>query len=151
MSSAAFRLRAVEPSEDEIHVTVAQFLDRFLRPPALWFPYPAGVCRLTPHQQAQMSRFGVKRGLPDIWVLYGGLYLIELKTRRGGLSKTRIVRTRSGAPRILEGQADVFPKLIETGAVEAIAICESLDQVIAELRRWEIPIRMPLKTSAEPA
>ena len=110
----------------------------------MWFTYPAGAVQLSPQQQARYSRIGLKRGLPDIWILYRGLYLIELKTRRGQLSKTRIVRTRSGAPRVLVGQADTFPQLIGTGAVAEIAICESLGEVIVELRRWEIPIAATL-------
>jgi hypothetical protein len=90
---------------------------------------------------ARLTRHGLKRGLPDIWILYSAVYCIELKRRGGSLSKTRVARTRRGSPRVLEGQEEVFPRLIETGAVEAIAVCTSVDEVLAQLARWGIPLR----------
>jgi hypothetical protein len=90
---------------------------------------------------ARYSRVGLKRGLPDIWILYGGIYCIELKRRGGRLSKTRVGRTRRGSPREFAGQADVFPKLLETGAIKEIAICTSVDELLAQLALWQIPLR----------
>jgi hypothetical protein len=139
--SRRFRLTAPEPLEADIHAACAKALDALLLPPAMWFTYPAGAAQLSPQQMARYSRVGLKRGLPDIWLLYGGVYCIELKRRNGTLSKTRVARTKRGSPRILAGQADVFPQLIETGAIEAIAICTSVDELLAQLQRWEIPLR----------
>lgn len=135
------RLTAPEPSERDIHEAVAQALDKLLAPPAMWFTYPAGASTLSPQQQARHSRIGLKRGLPDIWVLHRGVYCIELKRNRGRLSKTRVGRTRSGAPRIYAGQEDTFPQILDTGAVEDIAICTSVEQVLAQLACWNIPLR----------
>jgi hypothetical protein len=42
---------------------------------------------------------------------------------------------------VLVGQEEVFPLLIATGAVEAIAVCTSVDEVLAQLARWRIPLR----------
>ncbi|HSR77582.1 MAG TPA: hypothetical protein VLN57_13435 [Xanthobacteraceae bacterium] len=136
-----FRLTAPEPLEADIHESCARVLDRLLLPPAFWFAMPIGHIQLMPAQMARLARIGLKRGLPDIFVLYGGLYAIEIKARGGQLSKTRVGRTRRGSPRVYEGQEDVFPRLLETGAVEAIAICTSVDEVLAQLARWQIPLR----------
>jgi hypothetical protein len=135
-----FRLTAPEPLEVDIHQACAQALDRLLLPPAMWFTYPAGATQLSPEQMARYSRVGLKRGLPDIWILYGGIYCIELKRRGGRLSKTRVGRTRRGSPQVYEGQEDTFPRLLEAG-VEDIAIVHSVDEMLAQLARWDIPLR----------
>ena len=82
--------------------------------------------------------------MPDIFVItpiaHGSRVLgIELKTRTGRLSKTKIVRTKSGAPRILEGQEDVFLRLQAAGMV--IEIARSVDEMLDALKRWDIPLR----------
>lgn len=136
-----FRLTAVEPLEVDIQEATVAALDRLLLPPAMFFAYPAGVIELSGHQMARLLRHGLRRGLPDLWLLYGGVYCIELKRRGGTLSKTRVARTRRGAPRVLVGQAETFPALIETGAIEAIAVCTSVDEVLAQVARWRIPLR----------
>jgi hypothetical protein len=136
-----FKLTSLEPLEVDIQETCAAALDRLLMPPAMWFAYPAGVIELSGHEMARLTRHGLKRGLPDIWVLHRRVYCIELKRRGGALSKTRVGRTRRGAPRVFVGQEEVFPLLIRTGAVEAIAVCTSVDEVLAQLARWQIPLR----------
>ncbi|HJQ56434.1 MAG TPA: hypothetical protein VJ890_05985 [Vineibacter sp.] len=139
--SKPFRLTAPEPAEREVHKSVARLLDAILLPPAMWACYPAGASILSPQQAARHIELGLKRGLPDIWIFHHGVYLIELKRRGGTLSKTRTVRTRRGSPRILEGQEDVFPKLLATGAVAAIAVCYDVPEVIRQLDKWQIPHR----------
>src|SRR5215469_6659832 len=101
--AVTFRLTAPIPLERDIHEACADALDRLLMPPAEWWTYPAGATQLSPQQQARHSRIGLKRGLPDLMVLHGGLYGIELKRQGGKLSKTRLARTRRGSPRILVG------------------------------------------------
>lgn len=141
MPAAAFRLTAPEPLERDIHETCADALDRLLMvPPAFWFTYPAGAVQLSPQQAARYSRLGLKRGLPDIWVLHGGTWCIELKRPGGALSKTRIVRTRRGSPRFLAGQEDVFPQLLGAG-VRGIGICHSVDEMLSTLHRWGVPLQ----------
>jgi hypothetical protein len=140
-SAQRFRLTAPEPAERDIHEACARLLDKIILPPAFWFTYPAGASQLTGQQIAQHARIGLKRGLPDIWILHRWVYLIELKRPGGYLSKTRVGRTARGAPRILVGQEEIFPKLLATGTVKEISICHSVDEVIAELDRWQIPRR----------
>jgi len=135
-----FRLSAPDPPERDIHEACAQALDRLLLPPAFWFTYPAGAVQLSPAETARLVRVGLKRGLPDIWILSDGVYCIELKREGGELSKTRTVRTKRGSPRVLVGQEEVFPLLIAAG-VRAIAVCYSVDQMLEQCRRWPIPMR----------
>jgi hypothetical protein len=143
-----FRLTAPPPPlEVDIHAAAAEALRRLLMPPTIWACYPAGIIQLTPAQASRMARMGLQRGWPDLMigtpdgVHGGGMYGIELKRRGGSLSKTRVGRTRSGAPRIYEGQADVFPRLLASGAFRDIAVCTSVDEMLAQLARWQIPLR----------
>lgn len=122
-----------------MHVACRDLLNLCLAPPAVWAPYPAGVTALTPQQFAQYSRIGIARGWPDLLIGFGKFYGIELKTRRGRLSKTRVGRTLRGGPRELIGQEDMFPKLLASGAFAAIEIARSVDEVCALLDKWEIP------------
>ena len=126
--------------ERDIHEACADALDKLLLPPAFWFTYPAGAVQLSPAETARLTRVGLKRGLPDIWILYDGVYCVELKREGGELSKTRTVRTKRGGPRVLVGQEEVFPQLIAAG-VKAIAVCYSVDQMLEQCRRWPIPMR----------
>lgn len=136
-----FRLTAPEPLERDIHEACADALDRLLAPPALWFTYPAGAAQLSPQQQTRYSRVGLKRGMPDIWVLHNGVWCIELKRNGGSLSKTRIGRTKRGSPRVLVGQEEMFPALIHSGGIKAIAVCTNVDEMLGQLAAWKIPLR----------
>ena len=140
MTTRPFRLTAPEPPERELQATVAAALDALVCPPAIWFSAAIGATKLTAQQAATLTRQGVKRGLPDAFVISGGrIFGIELKLRKGTLSKTRVVLTRRGSPRILEGQEEVFARL-EAAGME-IAIARSVDEVLDQLRRWGIPLR----------
>jgi hypothetical protein len=136
-----FRLEAPEPSELDLHASCALALDKLLAPPAMWCCYPAGHVQLQPHEAARLSRVGLKRAWPDLLVFFNHVYGVELKREGGRLSKTRIVRTRRGAPRELVGQEDVFPLLLKTGAFADIRIARSLGELFAHLTDWQIPLR----------
>lgn len=137
--NAPFRLTPFVPPEDELHVSVADALDRLLLPPAEWASYPAGHIALSGQQAAKLARIGLKRNWPDVLVLHGALYGIELKRPGGRLSKTRTVRTRRGSLRVVEGQRETFPRLEAAGM--KLAICETIDAVLAQLSTWGIPLR----------
>ena len=141
MTAAAFRLTPEIVAERDIHESCAAVLDRLLCPPAMWFTYPAGAAQLSPQQMARYSRIGLKRGMPDLWFLFRGVYAIELKRAGGSLSKTHIGRTRRGSPRVLVGQEDTFPALLASGGVQDIAIAHSVDEMLDALDRWQIPLR----------
>lgn len=140
-AAPAFRLTPQFLAEQDIHESCASALDRLLMPPALWFCYPAGATQLSPQQMARYSRMGLKRGMPDLWFLFRGVYCVELKRHGGTLSRTRIGRTKRGSPRILVGQEDTFPALLATGGVLDIGIAHSVDEMLDHLARWEIPLR----------
>lgn len=134
-----FRLtRAVTP-EDDIHQAVANALRTLVLPPAEWSCFPAGNIPLPPQWTAKLLRFGLQPGWPDFLVLHGSIFGIELKRVGGKLSKTRLVRTRRGAWREVIGQEETFPRLERAGM--RIAVCRSVDEVLAALRAWGVPLR----------
>jgi hypothetical protein len=127
------------PLENDLHAAVAVALDRLLLAPAQWTTFPAGHVELTAPAAAKLARLGLKRGWPDILVLHGTLYGIELKRVGEPLSRTRTIRTRRGHLRIVEGQRDVFPRLEAAGM--RLAVCDSLEAVLSTLAAWEVPLR----------
>jgi hypothetical protein len=147
MPARPFRLRPPVIPEQETHETCAKVFDRLIAPPATWAFYPAGAVQLPPAHAAKLSRMGLKRGWPDFIVLHGEIYGIELKRHGARLSKTREVRTPSGAPRILIGQVERFPELLAAG-MRDIAVCYSVDDAVAALERWNIPLRATLARGA---
>lgn len=139
MTARNFRLTPPPVYELELHETLAKVLDVVLLPPAVWATYPAGATQLSPQQHARYSRVGLKRGWPDIIVIHGRVFGLELKRYGAGLSRTRIGRTRRGSPRIYEGQADVFRRLEAAGMT--IGVARSVDEALALLRGWGVPLR----------
>jgi hypothetical protein len=140
MTARPFRLTPPELPEQELHENVAALCRHLVAPPAAWAFYPAGGVQLAPFQAAKLARMGLQRGWPDFLFLHDTrIFGIELKAAKGRLSKTRIVRTRSGAPRILDGQEDVFPRLEAAGMT--IAVAHSVEEVLAQLEAWAIPLR----------
>lgn len=142
MARAPFKLTAPAPYEVDIHEACAQALDQLLLPPAEFCCYPAGHIQLSAAQVARLARAGLKRAYPDLLLFYHAVWGIEIKRRQGGrLSKTRITRTTRGSPRILIGQEEMFPRLLATGAFAAIATVSSVDEMLAQVQRWGIPLR----------
>lgn len=135
-----FRLTEEIEAEDALHATVAAGLHVFLGPGVEWSTFPAGHGQLTKAAASKLVRLGMKRGWPDILLVHAGqIFGIELKTRGGRLSKTRVVRTRRGGPRVLVGQEEMHPRLAAAGM--RIAVCRSWPDVVDILRHWEIPVR----------
>jgi hypothetical protein len=140
MTARPFRLTPPPEYEQTLHETVAAVCGKLVAPPAQWAFYPAGGVQLAPFQAAKLTRMGLQRGWPDfIFISDAKIFGLELKVGHGRLSKTRIVRTRRGAPRILEGQEDVFPRLEAAGMT--IAVARTLEEVLAQLAAWRIPLR----------
>lgn len=137
-----FKLLAPMTPEDDLHVSIAQLLEVVVRLPAMWTCFPAGNVPLPPQYAAKLARMGLKRGWPDFLVLHEWMHGIELKRADGKLSKTRMVRTKRGALRVLEGQEDVFPKLMAAGML--IEVCRTPDEVMAALCKWGIPLRVSM-------
>jgi hypothetical protein len=102
--------------------------------------HPAGAVELSPAQVARYASLGLKRGMPDLFIFFEGLWGIELKRRGGAPSKTRVVRTRRGSPRVLVGQEETFPALIASGGFQDIGIAHSVEEMLELCRYWEIPL-----------
>lgn len=140
-----FRLTPPEPSERQLHEAVAQALRLLILPPVMWTCFPAGHVPLPPAsaaalQRAGLQRAGLQRGWPDLLFIHAGqAFGIELKPAAGKLSRTRTVRTRRGSLRVVEGQTDVFPRLEAAGMT--LAVCRSVDAVLAQCRAWGLPLR----------
>jgi hypothetical protein len=109
--------RAPVQSERSLHEQMADLLELALLPPVMWTTFPAfGYGALTEVQAGVLSRLGVQAGWPDIILVHDGrVFGIELKRVGGQLSRTRLVRTRSGSMRVVEGQRDVHPRLAWPG------------------------------------
>lgn len=139
MAPRPFRLTAPVVPEDDLHAAVAEALDRLLMPPAEWTTFPAGHVPLPAQFAVKLARLGLKRNWPDILVLCGPLHGIELKRPGEDLSRARWVRTRRGAPRYVEGQRELFPRL--EGAGMRLAVCTSVIGVLDQLAAWGVPLR----------
>lgn len=140
MTGPALRLAAPIPAEADIQASVAKALDTLLLPPAQWTTFPAGHVQLPKAAAARLARVGLKRGWPDVLVLHDGtLHGIELKRPGGRLSKTRTIRTKRGALRVLDGQQDTFPRLEAAGM--KIAVCSTVEAVLRALEGWGVPLR----------
>ena len=125
--------------EQNIHEATATLLYRVVLPPAEWTFFPAGAVPLSPRLAAKLYRMGLRPGWPDFIIQHERTYGLELKREGGTLSRTRLVRDRRGGLRQLDGQADVFPRLERAGMV--IAVCRTVDEVLNQLVRWQIPVR----------
>jgi hypothetical protein len=135
------KLTYPDPSETELHLTVAAALNALLLPPAQWTTFPAGHGLLTPQAAARLARLGMQSGWPDILVVHAGrLFGIELKTRTGRLSKSRVVRTRSGGARHVTGQVEMLADLERAGV--RVAVARSVDEVLRQLAAWGVPLRL---------
>jgi hypothetical protein len=117
-AAAGGRVRSVPISEDELHRSVAEFLDWVLLPPAVWTTFPAGWGKLTKATAGRLKASGLKDGMPDILIFPGqGRVLgIELKA---GKNNTTI------------NQDGMHKKLAEAGVV--VEICWCLSDVVMAL------------------
>jgi hypothetical protein len=142
MSARPFRLTAPVVPEDEVDLQVAgeMAFSRLIRAPAEWTAFPAGHLKLTGQQAARLTRIGLKRSWPDHLVLYAGK-LIGIEWKRPGerLSHSRWVRTKSGKPRWVEGQREVFPRLAQQG-MRGPYVCQTVEEALAALEAEGVPM-----------
>ena len=120
-----FKLTPTEPTEYQLHATVAEFLDWALLPPALYTTFPAGWGVLARSTAGRLKRAGLKQGIPDILVFHHGTVAgIELKSYNGRLTQI---------------QSDMHKLLCDAGI--EVFTCNSLDEVIAVLQHLNLPLR----------
>lgn len=125
--------------ETSLHEAVAELLATVVMLPAMWNCFPAGNVALPRGSAVKLTRMGLKVGWPDFIVIHGRAFGIELKSVKGRLSRGRYVETKRGRVRYVEGQVDVVAQL-EAAGME-IAICRSIEDVLAALQAWQIPTR----------
>lgn len=119
------KLRLTEPTEGELHASVADYLDWFLMPPAFYTTFPAGWGIMAKSTAGRLKGAGLKPGMPDILVFYEReTFGIELKSF--GRKATAI-------------QKVTHMRLLDAGV--KVAVCDSLDMVISALRVWGLPLR----------
>ena len=121
-----FKLTPTEPTEYQLHATVAEFLDWALLPPALYTTFPAGWGVLARSTAGRLKRAGLKQGIPDILLFHNGKATgIELKSYNGTLTQI---------------QKDMHARL--RGAGIEVFTCASLDEVIGIVRNHlNLPLR----------
>jgi hypothetical protein len=126
--------------ETSLHAAVARSLNLMLMPGTAWTTLPMGHVELTGQQAAKFARLGAKRNWPDVIVLHAGhIHGVELKREGGRLSRTRIVRTRAGKRKLVEGQVEGFEQLRCAGMT--IHVCETADAVLDALAAAGVPVR----------
>jgi hypothetical protein len=110
-------------AEDDLHLCVADFLRAALGSDVLWTTVPLGGGGRT--RGALLKAMGALAGLPDLMFLFDRrAFFIELKTQDGELSGAQ----RETHARLKAGNYDV-------------AVCRSVEEVVAQLRAWGIPMR----------
>jgi hypothetical protein len=121
------RLKPTDPTEAQLHATVAQYLDWALMPPALYTTFPAGWGVLARSTAGRLKGAGLKQGIPDLLVFFNGFTLgIELKSLRTDGKLTPV-------------QVEMHSKLRAAGV--QVMVCRSLTEVIDFLRIRSVPLR----------
>ena len=127
------KLRAPEPSEDEIHEACARWLriqwpqdppSRVKQHGVRWITHELRNAR-DDVEGGKRKRRGCRAGDPDLQFDYGRcVFYIELKTRKGDLSTAQIAERE---------------RILASGG--AWVLCRSLDDMIDTLRNWGFPLR----------
>ena len=127
-------------TEQPFHEALADMFGRVILPPAMWCHYPAGSVPLPRAYAAKLYRMGLKRSWPDFMFIHAGrIYGLDAKADKGRLSKSRNVKTTTGKTRFVEGQEEIFPKLVVAGFT-AIEPCWTIDEALIWLRAWQVPM-----------
>lgn len=129
--------RIVNRPEEKLHISVAQWLDWALLPPAVWWANPNQKGTRSTYEQQKLVEMGVKSGIPDIFVLHGGLLLgPELKAPPALLPSGKLSKAK---PRLSDEQRDMHLRLLGAGA--KTAVCQSIEEVDKFLRAFGVPLR----------
>jgi len=109
-------------SEAALHRTVAQYLDLALPANCVWSTVGHGGFPLPVRTAARLKASGLKAGVPDLMLIFGGKpYFIEIKTPLGKLSRS---------------QQEMHARLRAAGA--QVAVCRSVEEVRDALKGWGI-------------
>lgn len=118
-------VRKLGPTENQLHVSVAEYLDWSLLPPAFFTTFPAGWGQLSGWMAQHLKRCHMKAGMPDILVFYNSYcFGIELKAGRNTVSPE---------------QRETFNKLHLAGI--RVHVCRSIEDVQLVLLKEHCPVR----------
>lgn len=113
-----------DQSEAALHAAVAHYLTLALPGDAVFHHSPQENKAHVAHR-VKLKKMGTRTGWPDLEIIHGGrFHAIELKAARG---------------RLTSAQKDILTVLGHCGA--KVAVCRSLADVEAILRRWQIPVK----------
>jgi hypothetical protein len=114
-----------QPTESQLHRTVAELLEWTLFYPTVWTTFPAGWGHLPKATAGRLRGAGLKAGFPDILIFYDSRCVgLELKVKG---------RKPSAAQQLM------FARLRQCGM--RIFVCENVDEVIDALQQAKIPLR----------
>lgn len=117
----------LEPSENQLHKSIAEYLDLALPRSIFWTTFPSGGGGLV--RGKELKEKGLKAGVPDILIIASGeVYWIELKKEKKG--------------RLSKDQNITIPRLQLAGC--KIAVCRSLEDVEITLTNWGLVRSNPL-------
>ena len=113
------------PSENELHASVAEFLDWALLPPAVWTTFPAGWGKLGKATAGRLKKCGLKEGMHDILIFDAGR-CIGIAFNVGKNKQSAV-------------QRNMKEKLLLAGVPVYVATC--IETVADILRRDRLPTR----------
>jgi hypothetical protein len=117
-------------AEIRLHIAVAGWLDKHLRPPAWFTTFPAGGGG--EDRGKLLWQMKLRSGVPDIFPIlcHGRVYAMEIKV---------------GNNKPSDAQIACHARLIECGV--GIAVVRSVEDAIWALNHWAIPWSQASKTS----
>lgn len=120
--------RKNEDPEHQFQVQVVGYLRFALPPEYVWTANAAGV-RVSMHVAVKMKAAGVRRGWPDIQILFPSAVTryIELKAKQS-----------------LSDEQKAFRAACQATGRDIWAMARTLEEVEAALLRWRIPVLCPL-------
>jgi hypothetical protein len=125
------KVRAIHPTEDDLHKAVADFLNIALALPEWWTTFPAGGGGKA--RGGQLKAKGLKSGVPDLlFIKAGRAYWIELKSRRRGVVSDD---QRLTAVDLKNAQCPW-------------AVCRSVEEVEERLTDWGFRLRAHFRRAA---
>ena len=109
-----------EPTEDQLHQSIADLLKWILPDDVGWSHFPAGGYALSRGGGARLYRLGLTTGWPDLMITYSGgrTLWLEVKTRFG-------VTSRAQRKRHEQLQANGHPVVVVRRASDVIAALET--------------------------
>lgn len=126
MAVGAGRKKQIDREEQQFQIALVRDLRGYILTPATVVLHVPNGGKRNKVEAAILKAMGVLAGFHDLLFLNSGrAFLIELKRDDGALSKT---------------QRETHALVAATGT--PMAVCRTIDDVLAQLRTWNIPTRI---------